>query len=95
MNQGNRTLCWTHQNVGISLVYLASPSKKPQILAHKHAGRKDFTKLRSWFTHLQVSKYVQADPVTVRVSDETQAHVGSGVVEVADQIHCLRTALGS
>lgn len=75
-------------------MYLASPSKKTHILAHKHAGRKDF-KLRSRFTHLQVSKYVQADPVTVRVSDEAQAHVGSGVVEVADQIHCLRTALGS
>lgn len=36
-----------------------------------------------------MSKYVHADPVTVRVRDEAQAHVGSGVVEVTNKIHRL------
>lgn len=44
---------------------------------------------------LQVSEYVQADPVLVRVCDDTQAHVGRGVVEVANEIHRLGTPLGT
>lgn len=43
---------------------------------------------------LQVFKKVQADPVTVRVCDEAQAHVGSGVMKVTNKIHCLRTPFG-
>lgn len=42
--------------------------------------------------YLKVSEYVQADPVAVRVRDEAQAHVGSGVVEVTNKIHRLRAA---
>ena len=36
---------------------------------------------------------MQADPVSVRVGDDTHAHVGRGVVEVTHQVHGLRTAL--
>ena len=38
---------------------------------------------------------MQADPVSVRVGDDTQAHVGRCVVEVTHQVHGLRTALGA
>ena len=50
---------------------------------------------RGSFSYLQVFKYVKTDPVTVRVCDKAQAHVGSGVVEVTDQVHCLPTAFGT
>lgn len=43
---------------------------------------------------LQVSEYVQADPVAVRVGDEAQAHVGRSVVEVTDEVHRLRASFG-
>lgn len=47
---------------------------------------------------LQVFEDVQADPVVIRVGDDTQAHVGSGVVQVAQQVHrsaaSLRTQQG-
>lgn len=36
---------------------------------------------------------MQADPVVVRVGDDTQAHVGSGVVQVAQQVHRSAAAL--
>lgn len=38
---------------------------------------------------------MKTDPVTVRVSDEAQAHVGGGVVEVTDEIHCCPAAFGT
>jgi len=38
---------------------------------------------------------MQADPISVRVSDDTEAHVGRGVVEVTDQVHGLWAALGA
>lgn len=44
------------------------------------------------WAYLKMSEYMQANPVTVRVRDEAQAHVGSGVVEVTNKIHRLRTA---
>lgn len=46
------------------------------------------------YSCLQVSEYVQADPIVVRVGDEAQAHVGRGVVEVTDEIHGLRASFG-
>lgn len=44
---------------------------------------------------LQVFEDVHADPVVVRVGDETQAHVGGGVVQVAQQVHRRAAALRS
>ncbi|KAG7243372.1 hypothetical protein INR49_011828, partial [Caranx melampygus] len=44
---------------------------------------------------IQVFEYVQADPVAVRVGNEAQAHVGSGVMEVANEIYRFRTAFGT
>lgn len=41
---------------------------------------------------LQVFADVQADPVAVRVCDETQPGVCSGVVQVTQQIDCLCTS---
>lgn len=38
---------------------------------------------------------MQADPITVGVSNDTQAHVSSGVVEVTDEVHGLWAALGA
>ena len=38
---------------------------------------------------------MEADPVSVRVGDDTQAHVGRGVVEVTHQVHGLRGSLGA
>lgn len=45
--------------------------------------------------YLQVFEYVKTDPVTVGIGDEAQAHVGSGVVEVTDEIHCRPAAFGT
>lgn len=42
--------------------------------------------------NLQVLENVQADPVTVRVCDEAQPHVGRGIMKVTNQIHSTRTA---
>lgn len=52
-------------------------------------------KLIIFGAYLQVSEHMQADPVTVGESDDTQAHVGRAVVEVADEIHSSRTPFGS
>lgn len=49
-------------------------------------------RVESVLLYLKVSEYVQADPVTVRVRNEAQAHVGSGVVEVTNEIHRQGTA---
>lgn len=44
------------------------------------------------FVYLQVFEDVKTDPVFVRIWNETQAHVGGGVVEITNQVHCSRTA---
>lgn len=41
---------------------------------------------------LQVFTDVQADPVTVRVSDEAEAHVRSAAVKITEKIHRCRVS---
>ena len=44
--------------------------------------------------HLDVLVDVEADPVREGIGDDTEAHVGRGVVQVTKQVHSLCTPLG-
>lgn len=86
---GTSDIClWKRHQALLQLTY-----STPNFLVHVQISVEG--DVGSASTYLKVSEYVQADPVAVRVCDEAQAHVGSGVVEVTDQIHRLRTAFGA